>query len=268
MKKVKKNTNIQKAKNYKGRKKTSFLNYKVKSVLTYVAAFCVISVGCLFFSSMILFKIKEIVVQGDDACEEQVLLETSGIKKEDNLFFTNTEVASAKLEEKIPEVDTVYMTKKFPNKLIIDVKKARKVFCIESEGQYINVSSKNKVLEISDYRDKDLILLEGITLESFEFGKKAVYEDKSAEKKILEFVEEMNLNNLPKITEVDFNNGFSFFANYDNRVKINFGFYENMDYKIRTASEIINNKLGAAECGTLDLSEVSKENRSYFTPNY
>ena len=94
------------------------------------------------------------------------------------------------------------------------------------------------------------------------------YADKSLEKKLSEFAEKMNSNGLSKISEINFNKGSLFFVNYDNRIKINFGFYENMDYKIKTASKIINNKLGAAESGTLDLSDVPKENRSYFTPSY
>ena len=119
-------------------------------------------------------------------------------------------------------------------------------------------------MEISDERDENLILLKGISLDSFEVGKKVQYVDKSVEKKLSEFAEKMNSNGLSKISEINFNNGSLFFVNYDNRIKINFGFYENMDYKIKMASEIINNKLGAAESGTLDLSEVPKENRSYF----
>ena len=75
----------------------------------------------------------------------------------------------------------------------------------------------------------------------------------------------MGKNNLNKVTGINFNSGYNLIVGYDNRVEIDFGFYENMDYKIRTAAEIINNKLGAKEAGVLDLSEVSKENRSYFT---
>lgn len=272
MRKVQKNKkkSMRKVKDKKiiARRKSSFLSYKIKSILAYVTIFCVISAVCMLLSSAILFKIKEIVVQGDEVCEPQILIEKSGIKSGDNLFFANTEAASAKLEEKIPEVDTVTMTKKFPNRLIIDVKKATKVFCIEFDKQYICISGKGKVLEISDERDENLILLKGIGLESFEVGKKVGYTDKSVEKKLSEFAEKMNLNGLSKMSEINFNDGFSFLVNYDNRIKINFGFYENMDYKIRTAAEIINNKLGAAEAGTLDLSEVPKENRSYFTPSY
>ena len=182
--------------------------------------------------------------------------------------MTNTEAASTKLEEKFSNIDTVTMTKKFPNKLIIDIKKANKAFCIKYEEQYVFISNKGKVLEISDERDENLIFLSGIGLDSLEIGKKAQYADKSVEKKLLEFIEKMNLNGLTKISEIDFNNDYSFFVNYDNRIKINFGFFENMDYKIKTASKIINNKLGASESGTLDLSEVPKENRSYFTPSY
>lgn len=261
-------TIVKKSKPQIKRKKTKLLSSRLKLIFTYCATFCVVSAVCLFLSSTILFKIKEIVVQGDAVCEAQVLVEKSGIKKGDNLFLANTAAASEKLEEEIPEIDTVTMTKKFPNKLVMDVKRAEKAFCVEHENSYVCISNKGKVLEIAEERDENLPLLRGVRLDFFEIGKKIIYSEKSVAKKLAEFVEKMNANGLSKITEIDFNNGFSFFVCYDNRVKINFGFYENIDYKIKTAAEIINNKLGAAESGTLDLSEISKENRSYFTPDY
>ena len=123
------------------------------------------------------------------------------------------------------------------------------------------------MLEISDIVD-DVVILNGAPLESFEIGKEIVFKDKSFMRNLLEFTEKMKNNNLSKITEINFNNGCYIYINYDNRIKINFGYYENIDYKIKTAAEIINNKLGVAESGKLDVSEVFKENRSYFTPSY
>lgn len=264
----KKRTRVQSKRKQGIVQKKNFIGYKFKLILTYGIIFCLICMVCLFFSSMILFKIKEIVVQGDKVCESQVLIEKSGIKIEDNLFFVNTKVAADKIEKSITEIGTVTMQKKFPNKLVIDVKKAEKVFCVEFDEKYFEISDKNKVLACNEERDTNLIFLDGIKFEPIEVGKKIVYTDKSVEKKISEITEKMKLNDLPKISELNFNNDFSFLVTYDNRIEINFGFYENMDYKIKTASEIINNKLGAAETGVLDLSEVSKEKRSYFTPSY
>lgn len=254
--------------NVKSKRKFRLLGYKIRTMLVYLGIFSLVSSICLFFSSAILFKIKEITVQGDTVCEQRILIEKSGIKIGDNLFFADTKAASAKLEGEISEVDKVEVIKKFPNKLIIDVKKAIKAYCIEVEGQYVLVSNKGKVLEISDERDENLIFLKELKLEFFEIGKKIVYAEKSDEKKLQEFIEKMGENGLSKLTEINFNDGYSFWAVYDNRIRINFGFYENIDYKIKTAAEVINNKLGTAEIGLLNLSEVSKENRSYFTPGY
>ena len=175
---------------------------------------------------------------------------------------------SNKLEKEFSEIDTIDIIKNFPHKLVINVKKAHKAFAIKSNENYVFISEKGKVVEISDDRLENIILLDGIPLESFEIGKEIVFKDRSFFGKLLEFIEKMKNNNLSKIIEVNFNNGCSIYINYDNRIKINFGYYENIDYKIKTAAEIINNKLGAAESGELDVSEISKENRSYFTPSY
>lgn len=246
------------------------INYKIRSRLIYCAIFCAISAVCLFFSSMILFRVKHIDVNTNDIGVEvrDAVYENLGINRGDNLFFIDEKVVSERLESAIVDVACVEIEKKFPDAIFINVKRASKVFDIESAGEYIAISGKGKVLEVSDAPEEGLILLKGIDLESFEVGKKIRYKDKSVEKKILEFIEKMKANNLEKTTEIDFNNGHLFLANYDGRIRINFGFYENMDYKIKTAAEIINTKLGAAESGTLDLSEVFEENRSYFAPEY
>ena len=42
------------------------INYKIRSRLIYCAIFCAISALCLFFSSMILFRVKYIDVNTND----------------------------------------------------------------------------------------------------------------------------------------------------------------------------------------------------------
>lgn len=250
------------------RKKSSRVNYKVKLGLTYGLLFCVICSVCFFLSSTVLFKINSIEVQGDEVCDADILIEKSGIKVGDNLFFAKSNAVAAKLEKEVPDIDKVFIKKKIPNKVIIDVKKADRVFDVQCDDFYIAVSENGKVLNVSDEYDENTILLQGVNPVSFEVGSKIVYKDKSINDKIMEIIDLMNAKNLSPIREINFCDEFNIIVNYDNRIKINFGIYENMDYKVRNASEILHNKIGAGETGTLDLSAVSKENRSYFTPSY
>ncbi len=267
MKKVKENKN--KKLNVNKRHKTKSLHYyRVKLILTYMVIFLGISFLCLFISSTVLFKINTIEVQGDKVCSEENIIKKSGIKIGDNLFFTKMSLAKEKLEKEIPEIEKATIKKNIPNKVIIDVKRANKVFDIEQENQHIYTNENGKVLEISNARDENLIFLRGVELKSVDVGSKVVYNDNSVGKKVNELINQMKSKGLYNITEIDFNNGLDIIVNYDNRVKMNFGFYEDIDYKIRTAAEILNKKLGNMEKGTLDLSVVSAENRSYFTPSY
>lgn len=249
------------------RRRFSLTDYRIGRVLVYGAAFCGLSALCLFLSSTVLFSIKNISVQGDEIYEPQVVLERSGAKVGDNLLLLNAAQVNQRLEGVMPEVDEVVVTKKFPARLIIDVKRAEKAFDVElPDGSFVSISGKGKALEIAEAHDEELILLQGVELESFEVGSKVIFADKLIESRIAEVLGQMSEHNLPKVSGVNFSTSSDLIVDYDHRVKIHFGFYENMDYKIRTAAEIINNKLGAKETGTLDLSEVSKENRSYFTP--
>lgn len=249
------------------RRRFSLTDYRIGRVLVHGTAFCGLSALCLFLSSTVLFSIKNISVQGDEIYEPQVVLGQSGAKVGDNLLFLNAAKVSERLEGALPEVDEVVVTKKFPARLIIDVKRAEKAFYVElPDGTFVSISGKGKVLEVAEEHDEELILLQGVELTSFEVGSKVVFADKLIESRIAEVLGQMSEHNLPEVTGLNFSTSSDLVVDYDHRVKIHFGFYENMDYKIRTAAEIINNKLGAKEAGTLDLSEVSKENRSYFTP--
>lgn len=276
MKKVKNNKNekLSSTKNKlnmstnKRHKTKSLHYYRLRLILTYTIIFLIISFLCLFVSSTVLFKIKTIEVQGDEVCSREELVKKSEIKTGDNLFFTKMDLAKEKLEKEIPEIEKVTIKKKIPNKVIIDVKKANKVFDIEHENQHIYTNATGKVLGISDEPDKNLIILRGVGIKSFDVGSKVIYNDASVSKKINELINQMKSKCLYNITEIDFNDGLDIMVNYEDRIKINFGIYENMDYKIRTAAEILNKKLGNTEKGTLDLSVVSAENRSYFTPSY
>ena len=263
----KKSLKIRKDKNNIRKKKIIFGHYRIKLIMIYFIIFCLISSICIFLSSAVLLKTNEIDVLGDEICDSNFLIEKSGIKIGDNLLFIDSKYVKNKLEREVPEIDTVEIIKRFPNKFVINVRSAKKTFAIKSNEKYIFISEKGKVLEISDIVD-DVIILNGAPLESFEIGKEIVFKDKSFMRNLLEFTVKMKNNNLSKITEINFNNGCYIYINYDNRIKINFGYYENIDCKIKTAAEIINNKLGAAESGELDVSEVFKENRSYFTPSY
>ena len=81
---------------------------------------------------------------------------------------------------------------------------------------------------------------------------------------------EVYLNNIIDVNYAKKFDSLFVYIHYDenNRINLNLGIYEGIDYKIKTAAEILNNKIGNNERGTLDLSAVPKENRSCFTPDY
>lgn len=276
MKQISKNRDIKKEENIVnsnvrkeyGFRRRSLINYKLKLFLTYFTMFFVVSFLCLFASSMLLFKINSIEVQGDNVCDAATLIEKSGIKNGDNLFFIKKDLVKLKLEKEIPNIDNVTIKKTIPNKVIIDVKKANKVFDVEYENNHIYTNEKGKVLEISGERDNSLILLRGLGVKSFSVGEKITYVDESVCSQISEIINQMNAKELYEIKGIDFSDELNILIDYGDRIKINFGMYEKIDYKIRTAAELLNNKIGKGERGILDLSVVSKENRSYFTPIY
>ena len=72
---------------------------------------------------------------------------------------------------------------------------------------------------------------------------------------------------IEKIKLIDFSDPLNIIINYDNRINMKMGTFEKVDYKFRTAKELINNKISDLEKGDLDLSKLSNGNRSYFNPD-
>ena len=75
-------------------------------------------------------------------------------------------------------------------------------------------------------------------------------------------------NGYQGITEIDATNMADISFTYENRIKVKLGIPEDLDYKIRTAMIIINDKIDSATtvktAGVLDVSRCNTTKRSYF----
>ena len=78
-------------------------------------------------------------------------------------------------------------------------------------------------------------------------------------------------NGIDKVTGFDITSLSEITINYDNRIDINIGLPEDIDYKIKTAFTIINEKLDPNKTGTvtgtLDVSTCNKNKISHYKPN-
>ncbi|MDQ5983423.1 MAG: Cell division protein DivIB [Eubacteriales bacterium SKADARSKE-1] len=259
-------SNIEKTKRNESQIRKKQNRYRLKLILSYLVIFSIVTALGAGLSIALLFKIDKISVIGDSPYSYDELLENSGIKVGNNLFLINTKASENKIEKSLTYIEKASISKKFPNEVIIKLEPAKKEFAFKTDQRFIVLSNSGKVLEICDSEPDETALVKGINLKTFEVGSKATYEDIKQGETFENLISLLSSHELNKITGIDFSSSLNIIINYEHRLDINLGLYENIDYKLRMAKEIINTKIGEKESGVLELSTVSKDNRSYFKP--
>ena len=250
-------------------KKKSLKLYRFKLILKTAFIFLIFSFIGIFLTSFIFFKVKSIECNVDTPYVSDELIEASGLKTGKNLFLVNTSVSEKNISEKFPYLENVKIIKKLPDKLIIDAKTAENYLNIKVDDYNVILSYNFKVLSVKsiDEDAENSIKVCGVKLKSYDIGKKAIFEDNDNEKNFLELLDLLKEKDMmSNIKGIDFSDSIGIKVNYDNRVNVNFGIYENIDYKLKVSKEILTQKISSFEKGTLDLSMLSDNNRSYFTP--
>ena len=212
-----------------------------------------------------IFRLNEIIVEGNTMYGDTEILNVAGLHSGEGLLFLNTSEAERKIYKEFPYIDEVSMHKQLPNKLKINISTAVRKFSIFKEDEFYVVSEKGKLLEKVGELPSETVELRGIEFEIDE-NEKIVYTDSEAEDILKETEKEITSVGLGGIRVIDLTNRDNVVINYEDRISIIIGSMQDLHYKMVTAKEIISNKINQFERGELDLRNLTKDNKSYFTP--
>ena len=269
--KEKRKTNNSRMKSYRTvnfKRKRRKRNKKLVNRIFIVVIFLTVLFGLgygLFVLGDSIFKLNEIIIEGNTMYSDTEILDTAGFTNGEGLLFLNTEAAEKKIYKSFPYVDEISIHKQLPNKLKIDISTATRQFSIFKDDAFYVVSERGKMLEVVPELPSEAIELRGMDFEIDENGK-IVYVDKDLEKLLLEIEEEVSNVGLGGIRVIDLTNSENIVLNYEDRISIIIGSKEDLHYKVVTAKEIISNKINKFEKGELDLRNLTRDNKSYFTP--
>ena len=135
----------------------------------------------LALSLTVLFKIDTITVEGETRYDSAQVIELSGIEQGQNLFLCKAKEGAASIENALPYVETVEISRRIPNKIVITVKEATPSGVISQQDGYVIISSQGKVLEVADQPKEDLPIIKGIQLENAQPGSSVQFEDQNAQ---------------------------------------------------------------------------------------
>lgn len=212
----------------KRRRLTPFLI--VVSVFIFAAA--------VYLCLTMLFNVDRIIIEGNTLYEERKLIETSGIKKGENLFEVDTAYAEDKLYSVYSYIEEVEVKRSFPNAVTVTIVEATPFSVIEEADGYTLVSAGGKVLErgLEEVPDGMLSVRGLSTITSTEDDVKRM----ELMKKIIGTMQKLKMEDY---VFLDLSETLEITMIYDNRVKVNLGNELEMEYKLQFADKVITENL-------------------------
>ena len=252
-------------------KKLSKKQRKIRIILGYVFVFMMFVLIGGLFSLKIMFKTTSIEIKynGEIPYSDEEIINTSGLKYNENLFLARRKAAVNKIVEKYPYIEAAQIHIKIPDTQVIELETAIPSFQVEISEGFAVISAKGRILEIVSDVKSNIPILKGLKLNNSVEGKYINYEKETTQKILTDVIDNIHENKVPDIYGIDISNAANIKLNYDNRITILLGVPEDIGYKLRTAMAIIGNELSPAERGDLDVSLANSDRKSsYFTPIY
>lgn len=254
------------------RRKKSLTSTQIKHrrIALYSSIFAAVLIIGVILSLTVLFKTEKIEVVGDKYYDEKQIIAFSGVEYQENIFMGAMYNTSDKIVKNLSYIESASVSFNIPDTITITVVDATPSYVIPNGNGYLLVSSKGRILEeISENKDKLPELTCG-DIKTTEVGQYVSFSDANVPD-ILEDVSQSLINNKVKnITGFDVTDTANIKLVYDGRIDINIGLPDDIDYKIRTAMTIINEKLDPNNtglvAGTLDVSACNTSKISHYKP--
>lgn len=242
---------------------------RARRIAAYIALIAVVIIVGVILSLTVLFKTESIEVKGNKYYDESKIINLSGVREGDNIFMASMFADTNKIVEELPYIREADVSFNIPNGLVITVKNEAPYYSLQSEGKYYLVSKDNRLLEQIEKKPKKLMFIDAPKLKSSEIGDYVKFEKQRYTTALDEIIASIKKNKISDITSISVKDIDNITITYDNRILIKLGVPDSIDYKIRTAFAIINNKLDPSKTktimGILDVSNCNTgTKKSYF----
>lgn len=243
---------------------------KRRRILLYSAIFLVVLIIGAILCLTVLFKTERIEITGDKYYTQEQIKGFSNVELQQNIFVASMFSTPEKITSKLPYVESASVNFTIPDTVTIKITNAKPSYVIKNGNSFLLISEKGRILDnITENKDKLPVLTCG-KLKSAEIGDYVSFSEDNIPDVLEEVVKSCNDNKFDNITAIDVSDSANIKIKYDDRITIILGIPEEVDYKIRTALTIINDKLDPNNTktvtGTLDVSSCSSTKMSYYKP--
>jgi cell division protein FtsQ len=239
---------------------------KKKRNALYASLSFIVICAALTFAMSVFFRVSAIEVMGNSVYTPEEIIEASGLEKGDNLFFINRFKAISRLFSKLPYLSEATITRRLPNKLVIEIVESRAIAYVTSNGDTWLIDSECKLLEkVKSAETGGLIKITGLSPISPSEGEIISPGEGESPKVsylagLLRGIETRGMAG--DVTEIDMSNVANPTFDYLGRFVVKMGRNENIDYKFELLLSAVS-KLAQGDAGTIDLSIDKK---AHFSP--
>lgn len=238
-------------------------------ILFYISLFLTVVTAGVVLSLTVLFHVNEIMVTGESRYTQEEILQVSQLRTGGNLFLTDTGTATQRIQDSLPYVGSVKISRKLPSMLVIQVEDVVVAGAVRNGSGYLVVGANGKALEQVPYLPEGCASIVGAKLSQGTVGKMVEYADKSQTDLIQKLTMAADENELDSITQIDISDPYNVKMVYDGRITLEFGLPTDLEYKVRFAQSVLSTgRISATETGVLDLSLAREMSKAYFDPDY
>lgn len=243
---------------------------RFRRILIYSSIFLAVLIIGVVLSLTVLFKTEKIEIEGDKYYYEEQIIAFSGVELQQNIIvgaFTST---PENISDNLPYVEKAEISFSIPDTITIKITDAVPSYVIKNGDKYLLISAKGRILDSVDSNEDKLPELKCDKLKSTKPGDYVTFSDENVPDILQDVSESLIANDVKNITAFDVTDTANITLEYDKRITINIGLPEDIDYKIRTAMTIINEKLDPNNtgtiAGTLDVSSCNTTKVSRYKP--
>lgn len=239
-----------------------------KILAVYSSMVLIILLIATFLCLTVFFKIDSVSVEGETRYSIEDIVKASGISTGTNLLLCDTDSGIDVIKKEFPYIENVAIRKNPFNSVTIFVEEAKPATAVETNGKFYILSANGKIIEILDSNKYNVPLIKGAELEKTELSATIEYKLEGMNDIINEITETLKSNEISNVSTIDVTNPSNIKLSYDKRLTIIIGMPENIDYKIKTAKILINEKLEKDSKGTVDVSMCAEGGKySYYDPS-
>lgn len=202
--------------------------------------------GTIFAFVSPIFNVTQIEVTNNKIISQETIISLSGLTEGQNLFQFNKRKTIKAIKEN-PYINEVEITRKIPNKIMLEVEERKRNFSLEFLNGYAYINNQGYILEIAE--DKlDLPVLQGATTaeDKIVAGERLEKEDLEKLSMVIQIMDACKNAELDtKVTSIDMNNKFEYSISIESeKKKIYLGDGSNLSNKILWVQAILEDTRG------------------------